>query len=89
MITDNGVYVYDIPKLRRVYTRLKVESPGYQTKFLKIKRTLRTRVIVKDTLLSLFTYFIPAPLTIDLLNPDSYKISKKHKEIRVELSPID
>ena len=89
MRSTEGVFVYQIPKLKRIYTKLKVEAPGYGSQVIKIKRVPRGKVIVKDELLTIFTIFIPIPLAIDVFRSDFYKISKNTKEIYVELAPTN
>jgi len=89
MTSTNGVLVYQIPKLKRIYTTVKIEAPGYGSQIIKIKRVPRGKAIVKDELLSLFTLLIPAPLAIDIFRSDFYKISKNTKEITVDLAPTN
>lgn len=89
MRSTDGVFVYQIPKLKPVYTEIKVEAPGYGSKVVKIKLVPRVKVIVKDELLSLFTLLMPVPLVIDVFRSDFYKISKNTKEIYVELAPTN
>lgn len=40
MTTDNGVYEYFIPVLVRPYIKFRVESPGYISKEVIVKRTI-------------------------------------------------
>jgi hypothetical protein len=89
MRSTDGVFVYQIPKLKLGYTKIKVEAPGYGSKTVKVILVPRFKVIVKDELLSMFTIFIPAPLVIDIFRSDFYKISKNTKEIYIELAPTN
>lgn len=89
MRSTDGVFVYQIPKLKPGYTKIKVEAPGYGSKTVKVKLVPRFKVIVKDELLSMFTLLIPAPLVIDVFRSDFYKISKNTKEIYIELAPTN
>ena len=86
MQTNNGEINYYMSSLRRFYTRrLKVESPGYEPQYVKIKRIPRTGILVKDLVLSLFTYGIA--IVIDPFHRNFYKVSKKSKTIRVDFVP--
>lgn len=89
--TNNGKLNYYIPKLNYKCRNIRIESPGYESEKVRIKRVIRGRAVGKDVLLSLVTgpgIFFQPFIIIDAFRSDFYKVSRKSKFINVKLTPI-
>jgi hypothetical protein len=89
--TNNGKLNYYIPKLNYKCRNIRIESPGYESEKIRIKRVIRGRAVGKDILLSLITgpgIFFQPFIIIDAFRSDFYKVSRKSKVIEVKLIPI-
>ena len=89
LYTTTGEIKYRIPKLNRKYTLLKIESPGYETKYLKVKYNFRREVVIRDAVCTLWPFLlIPVPFAIDVFRNDTYKINDDSKFFNIDFSPI-
>ena len=91
LYTNSGKLNYYIPKLNYKCRKIRIESPGYKSEIIKIKRVIRGKALGKDFLLSLITgpgIFFQPFILIDAFRSDFYKVSRKSEFIRVELKPI-
>ncbi len=88
LYTTTGEISYRIPKLNRKYTSFKIESPGYATKYVKIKYNARREVVIRDAACTLWPFLlIPVPFVIDVFRNDSYKINNDSKNLFIEFTP--
>ena len=88
LYTTSGEIKYRVPRLNRKYTTFKLESPGLETKIVKIKYNPRREVVIRDGICTLWPFLlIPVPYFIDAFRNDSYKINDNSKVINVEFTP--